>query len=280
MEAEWEPPGGASRARPPVGSTDGGLAIARHDTYSRRDLALRLTQRTLSEFRDDRCPQLGAAISYHVLFSLFPLAIVLAAVFGIVVRATGIRADVVDAIARNLPLSPSGEDSLRHTLRGATGSLSTFGLLGLLGVVISASGMMAALRTALNAAFDVEDSRPFLRGKLIDLGLVAGAGLAALVSVGLTVAVRIVGGESNAQAQASAGGGWASWVLGVLVPFVFSFAIVFGLYRLVPAARVRSRHAAPAAAGVAALFVLAENLFALYLRNFGHYNVVYAHWAR
>jgi hypothetical protein len=57
-------------------------------------------KRAVVEFRDDRCPQYGAAIAYHVLFSLFPVAILLAGIFGIIVRATGTRADVVDSMVQ------------------------------------------------------------------------------------------------------------------------------------------------------------------------------------
>ena len=242
---------------------------------SRLALTVHLAQRTLAGFFGDRCPQLAAAISYHALFSLFPLAIVLTAVFGIVLRTTGIRADVVDTIAGSLPLSPAGERDLRGVLRGATGGASALGLVGVLGLLVSASGLMAALRTALNAAFDVEEDRPFLKGKLVDVALVGAAGVAAIVSLGLTVAVRVAGGGRDAQLQVALGGGWAAWTLGLLAPFVFAFAIVFGLYRLVPATAVRSRHAAPVALGIAALFVAGENLFALYVRHFASYNLVY-----
>jgi len=48
---------------------------------SRRDFGVQLAKRSLAEFLDDRCPQLAASIAYHVLFSIFPLAIVLAAMY-------------------------------------------------------------------------------------------------------------------------------------------------------------------------------------------------------
>jgi membrane protein len=240
----------------------------------RRRLAIQLAQRSLAEFADDHCAQFAASISYHVLFSLFPLAILLTAVFGIVVRTTGVQADVIDAIAGALPLSDSGTDEIRQLLRGATSDLSTLGLIGIVGVLYSASGMMAAIRAALNNAFDAGQPRPFLKGKLIDVGLVGGAAVAATASLASTIAVQVIGHQPHADAQVGTGG-WSSWVLGIAVPLVLSFAIVLGLYRFVPATRVRARHAVPVASGVACTFVLSENLFALYVRHFADYNAIY-----
>ena len=74
---------------------------------------------------------------------------------------TGIQADAVDAIVRQRALSASGERRLRRLLEGLTGGYSAFGLLGMAGLIWAASGVMAAVRVALNAAWDVGESRPF-----------------------------------------------------------------------------------------------------------------------
>jgi membrane protein len=243
--------------------------------YRRRDVARHLAQRSFAEFAADRCSQFAAAISYHVLFSLFPLAILLVAIFGLVVRATGVRADAVDAIASALPLSAEGTASVRDLLRGVTGDRSTLGLIGFVGLVYAASGMMAAIRGALGAAFDVTDARPFLRGKLIDLGLIALAAAGAIVSLGLIIALRFLGHAPHAETQLRLDAGWAGWLLGTIVPLSASFSVVFGFYRFVVPVPVRSRRAAPVALGVAILFVVAENLFALYVGHFANYNAIY-----
>jgi membrane protein len=243
-------------------------------SYSRRDFGLQLAARSLAEYLDDNCPQLAASIAYHVLFALFPLAIVLAGIFGIVVHTTGARADVIDTIVRAAPLSASGASRLRNLLNGATSGLSALGLLGAIGLVWSASGMMGAIRVALNQAWDAEDARPFLKGKLVDVGLVFGVALVSLASLGLTIAVRFIGAIARHGAVVL-GGGWVTWILGVLVPLALSFGTVVALYRLVPAAHVRLAEAWPAALLVACGFVVAQNLFALYVGHFANYNAVY-----
>lgn len=246
----------------------------RRRDYGRGEFASKLLERSIAEFLDDHCPQLAAGIAYHVLFSIFPLAIVLAGIFGIVVHLTGAQADVVDAIVRNIPLSASGDAKLRELFRGATGGLSALGLLGIVGLIYAASGMMAAIRLALNEAWDIVEYRPFLRGKLIDVGLVFAVAVLVFVSLGLTIAVRTVGGAA-AHVGVDFSSGWASWLLGVVVPLVVSFAVTLFLYLVVPAADVRFADTWPAAAVTAGFFVLTENLFAVYVQHFANYSVVY-----
>jgi membrane protein len=249
-------------------------AEKRRRSYSRKDLTIHLTERTFSEYSADRESQFAASISYHVLFSLFPLAIVVTAAFGVVSRLTGVRGSAINSIVDTLPLSSSGASSVRHLLEGATGSYSSLGFLGLIGLVWAASGMMTAVRNALNAAWKVEPHRPYLKGKLVDIGLVFTAALGAIVSLGLTIAVRIIADQDRLLGSVLASG-WAEWLLGVAAPLVYAFVLAFLLYRYIPAAKVESRFAWPPALAVACVYVLAQNLFALYLSHFGHYNAVY-----
>jgi len=231
-----------------------------------RTLLPRLGQRSVAEFLDDHCPQLAAAVAYHVLFSLFPLAIVLAGVFGIVVHTTGVQADVVDAIVANVPLSGEGTARLRRLLTRSTNGLPALGLVGVVGLVYAASGMMAAIRLALNQAWDVVEYRPFLRGKLIDLALVFGTALVAAATLALTVGVRLAG---------ELAGGWATVLLGVVVPLAVGFGVALFLYRTIPAVDVSLAAAWPGALLAAAGFVLLQNLFALYVDHFADYDAIY-----
>ena len=268
-----DPRPGRDRAPEPDAPDPEGDEPARRPVRA-RDFIPQLAQRSIAEFIADHCPQYAAAIAYHVLFSLFPLAIVLAAIFGIVVSATGTRADVVDTIVNYIPLSESGDQQLRKLLEGATGNLSALGLVGLVGLVYAASGMMAAIRLALNQAWDVTQFRPFLRGKLIDLALLLVTAVLALCSLGATIAVRTAGHVAG-RIGVDLGSGWVGWLLGLIVPLVLGFGVVLFLYRVVPASEVRLADAWPGALLVASIWVVLENLFAVYVEHFGNYNAVY-----
>jgi membrane protein len=233
-----------------------------------REFVARLLRRSLEQFAQDQCSQHAASIAYHVLFSLFPLAIVLAGASSLMLHATGSRADVIDTIVRNLPLSASGARDIRGLLLGATSSTAGLGLIAIIGLIYSASGMMTAVRTALNRAWDVQQPRPWLKGKLVDLGLVLAVATLGLGSLALTIAARFL--SAHAALPAS-----ASWAASVLIPLALAFGTSLFLYRIIPAAEVRMRDTWPAALFVAALLVVLQNLFAFYVGNFAHYNAIY-----
>lgn len=235
---------------------------------SRLDFLKVLARRSLSEFSDDQCSQHAASLAYHVLFSLFPLAIVLAGASSVVLHATGSQGNVVDTIVGQLPLSESGDAQIRKLLLGATSSTASLGLIAIVGLIYSASGMMSAMRAALNQAWDVEQTRPFLKGKVIDLGLVFAVATLGLTSLGITIAARFLTSHGLLP-------GWVSWLSSVILPLALAFGVILYVYRVIPAAEVKVRDAWPASLFVAILIVALQNLFSVYLGNFANYNAVY-----
>ena len=101
--------------------------------------------RTGQEFFDDRCTQLAAGIAYYVLFSIFPLAILLVSISGLVLTDQSIRQDVVDEIFSALPLSEGeGRADLETAVDGIATGLSAIGLISIVGLLWSATAMICA----------------------------------------------------------------------------------------------------------------------------------------
>lgn len=234
-------------------------------------LVRRLVVRSFAEFFEDGCPHLAASIAFRVLFALFPLAIVVAAVFGLTSGVVGFRPDVIDAIVTQVPLTDEGRERFRDLLEETAG-LDAVGILGALGLVWAASGMMSAVRTALNLAWDAEDRRPWLIGKVVDVAFVFGAALAVALSVGLSLSVRLA---QELVVWARLDGVVTEALVGSVAPFALTFVVAIVVYRLVPATGPRLRDLAAPAVLVAAVFTLAQVLFAAYLEAFGRYNALY-----
>ena len=81
-----------------------------------------LAQRSVQEFFNDGCTQMAAAISYYVLFSLFPLAIVATAVLGLFLRDADFQESVVDTIIDYIPFS---EDKGRQDVLDAVQNVAS-----------------------------------------------------------------------------------------------------------------------------------------------------------
>ncbi len=238
-----------------------------------------LAVRSLREFFADGCPQRAAAISYYALLSLFPLLILAVGALGLVFDRTSVREQVIRFVLERVPLRPgAGRADLRALLDGVSSHATGFGVIGALGLVFAASGVMGALRHGLNAAWDVDDPRPPLQGKLVDLLLVLGVGIAIAASFALSLAVRLTASFADTLS------GWLGIdapttlldALARLIPPVVSLLVCALLFRLVPARDTRLRDTWPGVLFAAAGFEAAKAGFSLYLQHFAHYDAIYA----
>ena len=240
--------------------------------------AVVLLRRSFHEFFADHCQQMAAAISFHLLFSLFPLAIAAVGVVGLVTQNPHARDTVITAALKAVPLSTHGKHQLHDLLASVSGSAGALGLLGIIGVIWAASGVMAAIRTALNIAWDTDRKRPFIRGKIVDLTLIACVFLITGAALGITILASITRHGVHLPAalrflQPLAGAAASAAVY--LAAVVLLFTTFLFLYRFVPAAPTRLSGIWPGALAAAAGFEAAQYGFSLYLTYFGHYNKIY-----
>jgi membrane protein len=223
-----------------------------------------LARQATADFRADGCMDYAASISFHVLLSIFPLAILVTSVSSVVVLGgpSGQR-EVLDEVVRLVPLAPAGRRDVHHLITTTTSS-GAFNAVSALGLAWAATGMMAALRSALDRAWGVRQPRPFLRGKLYDILLVVGSGVVFLAA---TVLVFL----SHVRVAGTGGGGAAAAV----IPFLAVFLAYAFLFRIVPSCRPGMRSVAVGAAAGAVAFTVLEHGFAAYVAHLASFNRVY-----
>src|SRR5919197_4823876 len=78
----------------------------------------RALPRAIDDLFRDRCPQYAASISFHVLFSLFPLTIACFSVFGLLLQDDSLRNRVTSELIDVLPLSPAGQKDVENSIKG------------------------------------------------------------------------------------------------------------------------------------------------------------------
>lgn len=211
----------------------------------------------VQRFFADQCPQQAAGIAYRVLFSIAPLAIVLVSIFGLVLQDDSVRQDVVNTIVDALPVSAAGRKDVEDAITGIATPASAAGLIGLLVFAWAATGMMTAIRRGLESAMGVAESRPPARGKLVDLGLIVGAAVLVLVTVGINLFGNLVQRASGSLGEAiGLGAGTLASVLLHGARFFLSIVVVLLLYRFVPARGLRIRDGLVGAIVTALLFLL------------------------
>ena len=236
--------------------------------------------RTIKEFGEDNCSQMAAAISYYVLFSLFPLLIFSVGILGVFLQDSAVEEELISLVLENLPLNEEeGESDVREAIQGIAGVGSgALGLVGLLGMAWSGSNMFGIIRRSLNIAYDLNLNRPLVRQKLLDLGMVFMFTPFFLSSIAATALFRAARQRS---ADIPTVGGWIDslglgWdILGALIPVAVSFVAFLILFWIVPATKVRISEAWIGALVSAILFELSKIGFSIYLERFGNYDVVF-----
>jgi membrane protein len=201
----------------------------------------------------------AAGIAYRVLFSLAPLTVALASVFGLLLQNQELQNDVVDKLVSVLPVE---SQDVSRAIQNIATPASAAGLLSVILLVWAASGMMAAMRSSLARTMDVEDERGLVRGKLFDLTLVASTTVLVLASVGIGLITQLL--DSLVAGVAGAvglQGGAATAVVSRLFALALWTATLLLVYRVVPARRPRLADAL-AGALVASALLLAISLAA------------------
>jgi membrane protein len=229
-----------------------------------------------AKYGRDRCPQLAAAISYHVLFSLVPLTLVVVSIAGIVLRDEDVRAQVVDHLLERFPLTEEAGVDLERILATVPTPASGTGLVALLGLLWSASGMMASIRIGLTAAFADGTERPFFQSKLVDTLLLLAVAIFLLASFGLSVAVHAVQRMSGTVSDALDSVALGEWgALGNVAPLLLAFPAFVAVYHLVPPSRPRVRDVWVGALVASIAFVAVNLGFSFYLATVATWDAVY-----
>ena len=132
----------------------------------------------VTDFLSKNCVLLAAAISFYALFSMFPLGLAVISVIGFIIGPDSDRTKLAIDMAEVLPVS---SDLIGSTMEGIVNARTITGIVSFLGLIWTASAAFGAIRKGINAAWGVTRPRPFLRERLIDIGLVFGAGILVMI---------------------------------------------------------------------------------------------------
>jgi len=247
-------------------------------THRRIARWLEVVLRALKSYGEHRGSLLAGGLTYYALVSLFPLTLFALSVAGFIWADPVERDALITNLLDNLPLDANtGRTDLTSLLESIVNARGTLGLLGLATAAYSGSALFSAIRRSLNQVFEVEDARPLVKGKLVDLALVAGFGLLLLASVVATFAIAfaarfatdVFGDEAATLAR------WGVVVANLLVPPFFSAVVFLLLYSKVAHAGVTWRQALGGTLFAAIGFELLKVGFAQYVAAFGNYDATY-----
>jgi membrane protein len=224
---------------------------------------------TRERMKEDRLGLVAAAIGFWATVSLFPALVVLLTIYGLVSETGEVQRQVERVLGS---VSEEARSLVTRQLRSLVTSAGLgWGLvLGLVGVLWTASSGMANAIKAVALAYGEEEQRPFLRLRVLAIAFTVGALVVVGVATTLVAVLPVaLNGGSEAWRVVFAIGRWGGLVL------LLSLAISV-LYRFAP----QTRHggwewAIKGAIVVSLAWAGTTALFSVYARNFSDYAGTY-----
>ncbi len=250
---------------------------ARHGARPRPKVDYKEVARaTIKEFSQDDCAGLAAESAYHILFSIFPLAIFAASMSAIINSIFGLDlfGKIMSALTSALPADARSAIAapLAKVLGNQNGGLLSVGIILALW---SGSNAMSTFIKALNRAYDVQETRPIWKAKGLQVLLTLFMG----VITALAFIVIVFGGKLGDAIAKHIGAGHIFTIVWNIIrwPLILAFIslALAVLYWIGPNIKQKFQWISPGAILATVVWLLAIGGFGLYVSKFGRYDKTY-----
>ena len=223
---------------------------------------------TFKDFSDDNCPRMAAALSYYTVFSLPALLILLLAIISVFVDPSDARGRLMDQITGLV--GPQGGDAMRTMIEHANqNSGGVMAVVGIITLILGATGAFAQLQDALNTAWEVKPDpkqgglKKFIGKRFLSFGMILVIAFMLLVSFVISAMVSALGDFLNNYM------GGAGEIVGHVLQIVIGLAVTWLLFammfKVLPDAKIGWKDVWVGAFVTALLFTIGRFLIGLYL---------------
>jgi membrane protein len=234
---------------------------------------IEIAKRVKAEAKTDNISLLASGVAFRA-FLAFPATLVaLVSVWALVADPATLERQIGDALeAAPAEVRDFFVQQLSSLADASEGALTVGAIIGVLAALWSASTAMGYMVTAINLAYDEEETRGFVQRKGLALGLTLGAVLFTLVMLGLIAAVPALLDNTALGDAAKTAINVLRWPI-MLAGFMVALSF---LYRQGPDRDSPRWTWVSWGAVIAGVVWLAASVgFSLYTRFFGNYNATY-----
>jgi len=232
---------------------------------------LNILKSAVRTFTEKQAAQASAGLAYYALFSIFPLLLVFVAGGSYFLDSTQVFDTVTQFVQQALPIS---KQIINENLREILEERGTTGIVSLLILLWSASGMFTSLAYNINLAWPRASRRNFLQNRLIGLWMIVGLiGLIALSIILSWITNRLPFMDINHASPSDLIllrllSGFGSWLM--------IFLVFLTLYHWIPTLRVKWSATVWGALIASLAWKSVTASFSWYLdSSFGQYQLVY-----
>ena len=232
---------------------------------------LDILKNALGTYTETRASQSAAGLAYYAFFSFFPLLLVLIAGGSYFLNSQQVFQDVTQFVQEVVPVSTQ---LITENLQQVLNIRGTVGVISLLTLLWSASGVFTNLAYSINLAWPRASRRNFFEKRLVGLGMIVGLSGLLILSLALDWIINLAPFMNATSASIP---GLSLWrFFSSLGSWLTIFLLFLVLYRWVPTSNVHWSATLWGALTASVIWKLATSGFNWYLRSgFGRYQLVY-----
>ena len=234
---------------------------------------LRIFINAIESFDAAQGARYASSLAYYALFSLFPLVVVLIWVVGIFLEDNEVMLGLQRLAFDVLPVDNS---IILENIERVMDLRGTIGVIGLLALLWSASGVFSILVASINLAWKDARRQTFIRQRLLAFAMILIV-MVILLLLPLVTSVSNLLPELGLPLFRGTFIDLPAWRLFAnLIPLFFTFLALAAMYRWIPNTRVSWKSAAWAAMIASAALLIFNRLFTYYLASgVSSYSVIY-----
>jgi membrane protein len=225
-----------------------------------------LVRATVTGFIADDALSRGAAIAYYTVTSMAPVLLIVIAIAGLVFGTEAAQGAIVEQLSGMMGAQSAQMVQSMIQSAGNRGAGTVATIVGIVALLITASGVFGEMQAALNVIWKAEPKEGtvsrLVRARLASLGLVVTLGFLLMVSLVVSAALKALDTWLNGIMP---GLHLIFQALGFLVSLLI-IAVLFGaVYKVLPDKKLTWRDVAVGAISTAILFTIGKFLISLYI---------------
>jgi membrane protein len=227
-----------------------------------------LLKDSFSEFMEDNCMKLAAALSYYTIFSLAPLLLLVISIVSIFFGKEAFEGELYAQISGLVGSQASLQ--VQEIVKNAalTNKSTTAAAIGAVTLAIGATAVFAEIQDSINYIWSIK-SKPkkswlqYLKNRLLSFSVIITLGFLMIVSLGINAMVDLL--SSRLERYFSEGSVILFSILNVALVLVIITALFTVIFKILPDGKVRWKECLVGAGFTAILFAVGKFGISFYL---------------
>jgi membrane protein len=226
----------------------------------------KLLQTTVLSFIEDEALSRGAAIAFYTVTSIAPILLIVVAIAGLVFGRAAAQGAITAQLGGLMGQQTADvlQSAVANSANTSAGTLAT--ILGIIAVIVTASGVFSEMQSALNAIWKATPEGTtvsrLIKARAVSLGLVASLGFLLIVSLAVSAAITALGDYLNGFLPF---GKLIASAMNTVISIALLSALFAAIYKILPDTPIAWGDVLVGAVATAILFTAGKSLIGWYI---------------